>query len=615
MTTYRIADLFCGAGGSTTGAYRAVAALGAELDLVAVNHWDVAIATHSRNHPAARHACVNLDAARPEDLVPDGRLDLLMASPECVHFSRARGGRPVHDQRRMSAWHVQRWATALDIGCILVENVAEFREWGPLTAEGRPDKARKGLYFQAWVKALWELGYTVDWRLLNAADYGDATTRVRLFVQARKDGRPIVWPEPTHSASGDADLFGGRPRWRAAREVIDWQQPGRSLFARKKPLSLQTRQRIARGLSQFGGVLAPYFIALLDLPDAPPAAAHAGEGPQPFVLANRAHNTPRGEGEPVPTITTAGGGGLMTVTPEARPFGSAPRNHTAPRSLDEPMPTIVAANGSGGMALVEPVASFVLGQQSMSAPRATEAEPLPTIATAGAIALVTGTAEPAIVPYYGTGVADSVDEPLATVTTRARFGLYQPMVVPYHGAKDGVARAPRTLDEPLATVTTEPRFALCTPGAEPFVVPQFGEAPGQQPRVHDLAAPLPAVTSHGAGALVNPLLVQVNHDDPRAQSVDDALPTITASRGVALVEPAVSAATGDVDPRRLVRIGGVLHQLDIRFRMLTNRELALAMGFEGYEFTGNVGEVTRQIGNAVAVGTAAALVQAILQQA
>lgn len=109
MKTYRVADLFCGAGGSSTGALRAIRDMGGELDLVAVNHWDVAIATHSRNHPGARHHCVNLDAARPEDIVPEGYLDLLMASPECTYHSRARGGKPINDQLRMSAWHVQRW--------------------------------------------------------------------------------------------------------------------------------------------------------------------------------------------------------------------------------------------------------------------------------------------------------------------------------------------------------------------------------------------------------------------------------------------------------------------------------------------------------------------------
>jgi len=135
---FTVADLFCGAGGTSTGCLRAVREMGAELDLVAINHWDTAIATHTRNHPFARHFCINLDAANPAAIVEGGRLDLLLASPECVHFSRARGGKPVSDQRRASAYHVQRWVTALngEIDRILIENVREFMEWGPLLRTG-----------------------------------------------------------------------------------------------------------------------------------------------------------------------------------------------------------------------------------------------------------------------------------------------------------------------------------------------------------------------------------------------------------------------------------------------------------------------------------------------
>lgn len=539
---FRVADLFCGAGGSSSGAARAIAAMGADLDLVAINHWDIAIATHSSNHPAARHYCVNLDAARPEDIVPDGQLDLLMASPECTHHSRARGGRPVHDQLRMSAWHVQRWCSTLDVRCVLVENVPEFRDWGPVLPSGRPDPAGKGLYFQAWIQALWAMGYTVDWKLLNAADFGDATTRTRFFLQARKDGRPIRWPEPTHAEGGPDAMFGGRQRWRSAREVIDWTNPGASLLTRKRPLSVKTQLRIARGLARFGGPLAGAYIDLLDLPAEDAAEIRA-------------------------SVNGAGG----------TAFVSAFRRNGNGRAVDEPLPTITAANGGGALSIVSPSAEpFVLGQHGGSVARGTD-HPLPTIAADGAIAIV----EPSVIPYYGTGVAASVDGPLATVTTRARFGL-------------------------------------CQPTAEPFLVPHFGERAGQAPRVHGVDAPLPAVTSHGAGALVAPMIVKCNHGAGGGwgRAIDEPLPTVTATqRGLALVEPTTEPAMGDIDPRRVVLIDGVPHVLDIRFRMLSNRELARAMSFDDegeYQFTGNIGQVTRQIGNAVPVRTAEALVRAIL---
>lgn len=611
--TYRVADLFCGAGGSSSGAARAIRSMGADLDLVAVNHWDLAIATHSRNHPAAKHFCVNLDAARPEDIVPGGQLDLLMASPECTYHSRARGGKPIHDQRRMSAWHVQRWCSTLDVRCILVENVSEFRDWGPLDENGRPDPAGKGLYFQAWIQALWAMGYQAEWRILNAADFGDATTRQRFFLQARKDGRPIRWPEPSHSPTGNDDMFGGRPRWRAAREVIDWDNPGASLLTRKRPLSIKTRRRIARGLWRFGGPLAKAYIELLDLP-AEDVATFDGVGPaeaaaKPFVSPFRNHTKDRGADDPLPTITASnGGGGISVVTPTAAPFLLGQRSDSGPREIERPAPTITTVSR---IAVVEPrAAPFVLGQHSQSIPRPV-GDPIPTVCAAGAIALV----EPTVIPYYGTGVAAPVDQPLGTVTTRARFGLCLPLVVPY-----GPRAEARDVEQPLPTIMTRDRLGVATPVAEPFLVPHFGERDGQAPRIHDVDAPLPAVTSHGAGALAEPVVIKVNHGEGGGwgSSVDEPIRTITAQRrGFGLAEPVLARVTpedlGEIDPRRLVYIDGELHLLDIRFRMLQNPELASAMSFDdGYKFSGNIGEVTRQIGNAVPVRTAAALVRAML---
>lgn len=534
MTTYRVADLFCGAGGSTSGAYRAAEAMGVDLDLCAVNHWDKAIATHSANHLNARHYCVNLDAARPEDIVPEGYLDLLMASPECIGHSRARGGKPTSDQQRMSAWHVQRWASTLNIRCILVENVPEFRDWAPVDNAGKPIKSKRGQTFEAWIQALWGMGYQVEWRLLNAADFGDATTRTRFFLQARKDGKPIVWPEPSHRRNGGT-LFGAAQPWRAAREILDWDKPGQSLLTRKVPLSENTRLRIARGLVMFGGSFAPAYLNLLDLPadKLGPLLDQVREGPpQPFVLANRAHNVAKGCDEPLPCLTTANGGGLLAVDPLARPF--------------------------------------VLGQHGGSVARSV-GEPLPTIATDGAIAMV----QPMVMSYYKHGNARLVEDPLPTITTKDRFGLCEPMIVPY-----GPKAEARAVSEPLHTIMTRDRLAVCEPIATPFIVPNFGEAPGQAPRCHSVENPLPTVTSRGAGNLVVPILAPL---------------------------------AGEIDPRRIVEFHGNLYVLEILYRMLMWSELARAMGFgDEYVFSGTQGDVTKMVGNAVSVATAAALVTAVL---
>ena len=640
-----VADLFCGAGGSSTGAQKAIAGIGGEMELVAVNHWNTAIATHSANHPTARHIVEDISIVDPEAVVEEGRLDLLMASPECKFYSRARGGKPIHSQGRMNPWAVHNWLTKLDIKSVLVENVPEFVDWGRLTPDGRPDKAHKGEHFQAWFLTFHALGYQAEWRMLNAADYGDATTRIRFFLMARKDGRPVVWPEPSH-AKGDTGMFPGRRPWRGAREIIDWSNPGRSLLDdpkyQKKPLSEKTRHRIARGLERFGGPLAPLYIRLLNLP-----GEESGAAPQ-------APNA----GEPMPTAETRGEG--YVVEPEARALHGSDRQGAAPRSIDEPIPPGTTAQGGGSFLMEPSEKSFMLGQQSGGAPRSTD-QPAPTVATDGAISLV----QPAIIEYYGQSYARAVDaplsvitsmnkhglvkatlveyygrsggadidEPLPTVTAKARHGLANPVLVQVnHGngsegsdadnrrtrpvgeplgsltSKRGVGlvqpivvqtshtgrdagRYTRPTDQPIPTLTTKADMCLATPIAKPYIVPNFGEREGQEPRVHDVDEPVPAVTSRGAGSLVSPALVE-----PILKQLNDA----------------------DVDPRRVVFVDGHPHLLDIRFRMLQNSELARAMGFDDeettYEFAGNVSEVTKQIGNAVPVNLAEALVRAILEQ-
>ena len=297
-----VADLFCGAAGSSTGARRALAALGFQMNLVAVNHWNVAIETHSRNHPEARHYCQDVNGVKPAEIVPEGRLDLLMASPTCTYHSRARGGKPINDQGRMDPWAIVHWCTELRVRRLLVENVPEFVDWGPLDLRtGRPIKRRGGEYFRAWTAALQGAGFKLDWRILNAADFGDATTRERFFLMARSDGKRVHWPDPTHSRSGERDLLGhGRHKWRAAREIIDWSIEGNSIFDRKRPLSPKTLGRIYAGAVKFCW-LEPFLVILrnnmdvqdLDrpLPTLCAGGTHIGLA-EPFLLRPRPPSKP-----------------------------------------------------------------------------------------------------------------------------------------------------------------------------------------------------------------------------------------------------------------------------------------------------------------------------------
>lgn len=384
----RVADLFCGGGGTSTGLALAAQAADRKFELVAINHWEVAVATHAANHPRARHINAPLDGLDPREAIGSRKLDVLVASPECTHHSTARGGRPVNDQSRASAWHVLSWAQAVEPEWIIVENVPEFAGWGPLGRDGRPMKSRKGETFRAWVAAIESLGYRVAARILNAADYGDPTTRRRLFVVARRGRRAPIWPAVTHrDPKRCAGLFeDGLAPWRTARDaVIDWDLRGSSIFNRKKPLADATLRRIAEGLRRFGGTHAEDFLVLLRGTgtarslDLPTPSLTAGGGHLALASIVQYHGTSgaRPIDEPLPTATARDRFGLVEpfiVTP-----GGA--NLRGGRRCSEPLPTVM---GSDRFALVEP---FMLGQHSGGAPRPVSS-PVPTLATDCAVSIV-----------------------------------------------------------------------------------------------------------------------------------------------------------------------------------------------------------------------------------
>lgn len=576
-----VADLFCGAGGLSNGTARAMRQLGLPVQMIGVNHWPVAIETNRRNHKehADRIHCADLESALPLTIVPEGRLDLLTAAPSCVFHSRARGGRPVHDQQRMDPWHVVRWCTELRVARVLVENVPEFMDWGPCSlVTGRPIKSRRGEYFRAWVAALEAVGFKVDWKVVCCADFGDPTTRRRFFLIGRSDGKRLSWPEFTHDRVGGTDLLGSRPRWRGAREVIDWSMTGKSIFTRTKPLKPNTLRRILAGAVKYSWPL-PYIDAVQALLD----------GTTPRLVFSRAEavalglvsadamlvhlrgtseqhlqSTAKSADEPLPTLTAGGSHiGLVLATSSG---GAA-------RDLDQPLPRITTGGagaerpGCARPQLVEPIIVPTSNTSSAGVPRSA-AEPIRTVTTAkgGDQAL----AVPLVAPYYGGGsglTASSVGEPVPSVTTKARFGLAEPVVM-RGNVGTGRTGDMRPASEPMPTITCSESLAL----AEPFLVPNFGEAPGQTPRTH---------------------------------SINDPMPTVTATGHVQLAAPSAEVADE-------VRI-------DINYRMLHWRELARATSFddegEVYDFAGNATEITKQIGNAVPNRTAKALVIGLMRDA
>lgn len=639
-----VADLMCGAGGTTAGAKAALDELGHDVQFIVLNHWDIAVRTHTVNFPQARHYCQDVAAARPIVCVPEGYLDLLMASPTCTHHSRARGGRPTSDQQRSDPWHIITWLTELRVKRLLIENVPEFAKWGPVDMRtGRPLRSREGEYFNAWLDAIKRLGFRGEYRFLNAADYGGLTTRVRFFLLARSDGRRLSFPVPSHSRDGTADLFGDRRRWRTAREAIDWTRRGRSIFTRPKPLAAKTLARIFAGALRF-------------------------DWPEPYLVILRRHCDALSIDLPLPTIT-ARGTHIALAQPSLTPFVLAQAAGGAARGVDDPMPTIVAG---GAVSLTQPVLISVTGGDRPKAPRSVDA-PIGTITTRNGL----GIAEPLIAPYYGSGSGEtcrSAEQPLGTITTLPRFGLVEasaePFLLPQHS--DEAGRVPRVHDvaQPLPTVTTvarigmvqasaeafvlnrhgdngagrahsveEPMPTATTSGAgylveasaEPFLAAHFGERPGQDPRVHSVDRPLPTVTHRGAGDLVEgvavPLVVQTDQTGGGGRytrSVEEPLGTAVTKQNQALVEPVMAAladaAAADADLRtaldqgRVFLVDGQPYVFDILFRMLEPEELGRGMSFPpGYQFVGNKTQVTRQIGNAVEHHQAKALVKALFE--
>jgi DNA (cytosine-5)-methyltransferase 1 len=234
-----VVDLFAGGGGASAGIE---AALGRPID-IALNHDPVALAVHKRNHPDTLHLEASIWEVKPEDVTKGRPVDLLWASPDCTHFSKAKGDVPKRQDIRSLAWAVVRWAKAVKPAVIMVENVTEFQSWGPLGDDGRPRKDALGQTFKRWRSTLRNLGYVVDARVLDASEYGTPTRRKRLFIVARRDGEPICWPAKTHGK-------GAQPP-RSAAECIDWSLPVPSIFDRKRPLAANTLARIAAGIKRY----------------------------------------------------------------------------------------------------------------------------------------------------------------------------------------------------------------------------------------------------------------------------------------------------------------------------------------------------------------------------
>jgi DNA (cytosine-5)-methyltransferase 1 len=475
-----IVDSFAGGGGASTGIELA---LGRSPD-IAINHDAVALAMHEVNHPDTQHLTADIWSVDPREACGGRPVGLLWASPDCKHFSKAKGGKPVEKNIRSLAWVVVHWANTVAPRVIILENVEEFSTWGPLGDDGRPCPLQKGVTFKRWAGELERLGYKVEWRELRACDYGAPTIRKRLFLIARRDGAPIVWPKPTHGdPKSDAVKQGQLKPWRTAAEIIDWSLPCPSIFDSSeeimakyglravRPLQAATMGRIAKGVKRYVLDAAKPFIVNLthhgagqtqatDDPLATVTAAHRGEKAVVTPFATGVFGEPRVRAVDIPMGAPVAGGlrvvapHLMTMRNAQKPFNEA----------DKPAHTIT----SGG-AHMHLVAAF-MAQHNYLEPGHDVREPVSTIVGKGS---TQGLAAVNLLRQFGTGVGSSLEDPARTVMAdgQGKTQLSAAFLQKYYGADQD----PR-LDESLHTVTTKDRFGLVTVNinGEPYVITDIG---------------------------------------------------------------------------------------------------------------------------------------------
>jgi len=416
-----VVDNFAGGGGASTGIEMAT---GLSVD-IAINHDPAAIAMHKVNHPDTEHYCESVWDVNPVEAVKGRKVGLAWFSPDCKHFSKAKGGKPVEKKIRGLAWIAVKWAIAVKPRVIMLENVEEFKTWGPIK-DGYPDENKKGLTFKSFVKSLEALGYEVQFKELRACDYGAPTIRKRFFMIARCDGRPIVWPQPSHGDPKSEDVRKGKLKpWRTAAEVIDWSIECPSIFNRKKPLSDNTLRRSARGIQRF--VVEnpnPFIVRIGQTGFGGDRLQYSLKRPLTTVTTKAEHllvtpvlgvNTTGHPGssptEPIRTITT--GWHHMLISPTLIQMGYGDPEGRRVLNLNKPLGTITAGGNKFAVAT-----AFVAQHFGTSTGHVLE-KPLNTVTAVNKASLVTTF----LTKYYGSDTGQKIDEPLHTVTTKDRFGI------------------------------------------------------------------------------------------------------------------------------------------------------------------------------------------------
>lgn len=598
-----IVDNFAGGGGASTGIELAT---GRPVD-IAINHDPDAILMHKTNHPYTEHYQESVWDIDPKEVCRERKVGLAWFSPDCKHFSKAKGGKPADKKIRGLAWIVLRWAGTVRPRVIMLENVEEFQTWGPVR-KGRPVKTKQGQTFRKFVKQLEDLGYQAEYRELRACDYGAPTIRKRFFLIARCDGKPIVWPKPTYAPADSLDVKSGLLKpYRSAAECIDFSLPCPSVFERKKPLAVNTQRRIARGLDKFVIKAQKPFIV-------------------PIGYGERNGQQPRVSDIDKPLSTIVSSCKQYLSVPYMSPIGHTgfcvDRNY----SIKQPLQTIVS---KAEQALVMP---FLSSMKFNNDPVSVK-NPLQTVTGVNSHSLIA----PSLIQYHSETAKDEVrgqalDNPFLTVDGSNRYGLQIPYLSKFYG---GVVGA--DIQNPMPTVTAIDHNGL----ALPFLTQYYKGADHNA----DVRQPLNTITVKPRHfCCTNYLTILRNNMECRC--VNEPLNTITAS-GAHFANTKVyirkyengcnfghwpevrnllnkytewSIADNEI---LIFNINGIECFIsDIGLRMLQPKELYQAQGFPAdyiieKDYTGRSYPKTKQVarcGNAVPPAFSKALVQANLPE-
>lgn len=605
-------DLFCGAGGTSTGVENA------RLDgeqcakvIACVNHDKNAIASHAANHPDALHFTEDIRTLELSPLIEHlakckaqypGATVVLWASLECTNFSKAKGGQPRDADSRTLAEHLFRYIEAICPDYIQIENVEEFMSWGDMDENGKPISMEKGKSYLRWVRNVKKYGFDFDHRILNSADFGAYTTRKRFFGIFARKGLPIVFPQPTHCKGGHKDMFGQLEKWKPVKDVLDFTDEGTSIF-RDKPLAEKTLERIYAGLIKF-----------------------VAGGKEAFMIKwnsmnrNGKYQAP-GIDEPCPVVSTQNRLGVAQVCFLSKQFSGHPESKNV--SVEEPAGAITCKDHHAF------ISAYYGGKDHNSSVDV----PAATLTTKDRLAFVSA--------HYGNGFNRSINEPSATVTTKDIFSLVSPFFMNYYsgGGQHG------SINEPCPAVTTVPKQRVVAPI---FIDQQYGNS-----KPSSAEKPLGCITANPKYNLVKccPWIMNTNFSNV-GSSIEEPAQTVTANRKWHyLMNPQFKSAGGSVEnpcftliarmdkmppylvatetgrvaieiydtdspmTRKIKEFMALYGIVDIKMRMLRIPELKKIMGFpEDYTLVGSQADQKKFIGNAVEVNMARVLCEALARK-